>query len=209
MRGKADYTPALVAVYGDGFARDDLTQESGIASPGTTSPISDLTSPHPTSPRHTQESGQLLVHKSRCIAALGALTVLNSNTRRGLVYAGLHGDKDTFRIAWTSAGASYHDVSQRPMLGGFVDCGKSGVFRDVCFVQPGLDGAPLFCHYCGRQRDDDDERLEHGRWPPSVMTAVGRPFRLWPHDMRRGYMMGEVTPLVISRSAAAVKALKT
>ena len=164
VRGKADFGPALATAYGHDFAYAV----------------------------HTHESGQLLLRKSRCLDALAALIVLNSNTKRPIVYAGLHGDKDTFRVAFAAVGAPYHEINSPPLLGGAID-GRSGVFHDTCFVQPGLDGLPLFLHYCGRQREDDDARRgEAQRRPEHCMTAEGRPFRLWPRDARRGYMRGRV-----------------
>lgn len=164
---QVEYAPVLAAAYGDAFTRGSWAQESG----------------------------QVLVHKSRHVKALAALTVLNANSHRRLVYAGLHGDKDTFRIAWRSVGSAYHDVAMRPLLGGDVDA-RTGVFHDTCFVQPGLDegASPLFTHYCGRHRGDDEARLQN-RTPESVMTAEGRPFRLWPVDARRGYTEGRVVPM--------------
>ena len=125
-------------------------------------------------------------------------THTHTHTHRPLVYAGLHGDKDTFRIGFQAVGSLYHQLSQRPMLGGHVEA-HTGVFQDVCFVQPdvapcgvGASGCarPLFLHYCGRHRLDDDVRM---RVLPTVcMSACGRPFRLWPYDGRRGYMQGKV-----------------
>ena len=166
----------------------------------------------------TQESGQLLCDKRRCIDALAAVGVLNSNTYRPLVYAGLHGDKDTFRVAFRALDTPYHQVASPPELGGHVDP-SSGVFSDSCFVQPhpedarcggpcgGPGGEPparaLFLHYCGRHRIDDDERRAADRAMPTArMTAVGRPFRTWPYDGRRGYMLGCVEPFAVPRAAS-------
>ena len=141
----------------------------------------------PSEPTH--ESGQLLLHKGRCTSALAAVTVLNSNAHRPLVYKVLHGDKDTFRCAFAAVKTAFYTVPVRPMLGGDED---AGAFFDTCFVQPHpVDvSTPLFLHYCGRHRDDDNARS--GKRPKKVMTAEGRPFRLWPFDGRRGYMQGKV-----------------
>ena len=140
----------------------------------------------------THESGQLLMDKRRCIGALAAVTVLNSNAHRSLVYAGLHGDKDTFRCAFAALGTMYYALNVRPALGGEVLDPHSGVLHDSCFIQPGLDGRALFLHYCGRHRRDDAQRA--GRPPLQCMTPMGRPFKLWPYDGRRGYMSGVVQP---------------
>ena len=139
----------------------------------------------------TQESGQLLIDKRRCIAAVAAVGLLNSNSNRPLVYSGLHGDKDTFRCAFRALRTPYHQVNKRPLLGGHVDP-MTGVFQDTCFMQPDLSpsGKPLFLHSCGRHRNDDDAR--HAQLPSAVMTARGRPFKLWPYDGRRGYREGTI-----------------
>jgi hypothetical protein len=148
----------------------------------------------------TQESGQLVIDKPRCLGALAALSILNSNTHRPLVYSGLHGDKDTFRIAFAALGAPFHMINERPALGGQLDA--HGVLFDSCFVQPGLDGKPLFLHYCGRHRHDDEQRTEEAP-PESYMTHIGRPFKLWPYDGRRGYMGGRVRSFAAGLAAGA------
>jgi len=183
VRTKTDYTPALAAI---GLQPSELTQESG----------------------------QLLIHKGRCLEGLAAVTLLNSNSHRELTYAGLHGDKDTFRAAFRAVGAPYHYIGQAPALGGHVD--ELGIFRDSCFVQTGLgplQATPLFVHFCGRHRHDDDSRLSLGPAdvargdlhkrivPPACMSADGRPFRLWPFDGRRGYMRGRVMSWSMKYSA--------
>ena len=149
----------------------------------------------------TQESGQLVLDKRRCVDALAAVCLLNSNSHRRLVYAGLHGDKDTFRVAFRALGVSYHQLGVRPAMGGHVDA-RSGVFRDTCFVQPDAtdERRPLFLHFCGRHRGDDDTRRDghagSNAVPTACMSAVGRPYRQWPFDGRRGYMGGEVRAFV-------------
>ena len=136
----------------------------------------------------THESGQLLCHKTRCVRGLAAVVLLNLNVNRRLAYAGLHGDKDTFRVAWAASGTPFSCAGEPPELGGSVDS-STGVFYDSCFVQRHL-GRPIFHHYCGRHRDDDHTRV--GRPPSAVMSSGGRPFRRWPTDDRRGYMDGVV-----------------
>ena len=168
----------------------------------------------------TQESGQLLIDKRRCIAAVAAVGLLNSNSNRPLVYSGLHGDKanaapctpilvpmrnthraglaepilvliqDTFRCAFRALSTTYHQVSMRPLLGGHVEP-TTGVFHDTCFMQPDL--SPLgkpLFLHSCGRHRNDDAR--HGELPTAVMVARGRPFKLWPYDGRRGYWSGTV-----------------
>ena len=89
----------------------------------------------------TQESGQVLVDKRRCLDGLAATMVLNQNTQRPLVYRGLHGDKDTFRVGFAATGTPFHyPHASPPALGGYVDP-RRGIFFDLCLIQPGLAGA--------------------------------------------------------------------
>ena len=136
----------------------------------------------------TFESGQLLMHKSRCRRGLAAAMVLNFNSHRDVVYAGLHGDKDTFALAFRAVGAPFSAMGARPDLGGHV---SAGLFHDTAFVQraPPPDGRPTFVHFCGRHRGD-----ARSRTPSARMLADGRPFRNWPEDDRRGYTRGELVP---------------
>jgi hypothetical protein len=78
------------------------------------------------------ESGQILVDKRRHIVPLRAALYLNEQAH--LVYRMLHGDKDTFLIAWRIAGASVAICPHRP----FID--------DRILVQRDFNGAPLFQH---------------------------------------------------------------
>ncbi|KAL1503098.1 hypothetical protein AB1Y20_011161 [Prymnesium parvum] len=137
----------------------------------------------------TAESGQLLVHKSRCLRGLAAVFVMNLNTQREFVYEGLHGDKDTFHIGFRAVGAPFHLIPRQPDLGGHV--GENGCFFDSCFLQrpPGADSQPMFAHFCGRHRGE--------KRSPNIttyMAARGRPFRSWPEDDRRGYLAGTLHP---------------
>ena len=127
------------------------------------------------------------------------MALLNSTSHRPLVYAGLHGDKDTFRAGFAVMGTPFVQIGARPALGGWVDA-ATGVFRDSCFVQPDLNGRPLFCHFCGRHRTDDEARAAAA--PSAIMSAEGRPWRLWPYDGRRGYMRGEVRAWTDRRPSA-------
>ena len=135
------------------------------------------------------ESGQLLIHKTRCRRGLAAVLVMNLNSQRSYVYQGLHCDKDTFPIGFRAVGATFYSTQRQPDLGGRV--ADDGLFYDSCFIQraPGADERPVFVHFCGRHRGDERSRL-----PTSYMAAAGRPFRNWPEDDRRGYLQGTLHP---------------
>ena len=93
-----------------------------------------------------QESGQLLVDRRRCAAALRALLYFAANAAwlRELSGRSLYGDKDLYRFAWMTARAPFHMIA-RPAgvagarLGGGFFCGKTVVQHDPA-------GAPLFLH---------------------------------------------------------------
>ena len=78
------------------------------------------------------ESGQLVIDKSRCWSALGLTHWINQ--RSDEFYRFLHGDKDTFLLAWLKLGRPFHLVRHQPKL------------LDGAICQRGLDGRPLFQH---------------------------------------------------------------
>ncbi len=78
------------------------------------------------------ESGQLLVDKQRCWAAL-QLT-LHMNAHSDFFYAHLYGDKDTFLMAWLRLGQPYAMPGHGPQL-------RHGVLH-----QQGFAGETLFQH---------------------------------------------------------------
>jgi hypothetical protein len=60
------------------------------------------------------ESGQLVLDKSRCWRALALAHWINQHSDR--FYGFLHGDKDTFLIAWLMLDQPYHLIRHRPKL---------------------------------------------------------------------------------------------
>jgi hypothetical protein len=78
------------------------------------------------------ESGQMMLDKSRCWRALALAHWINQHS--DVFYQFLHGDKDTFLIAWLLLSQSYHLIRHRPKL------------LEATFCQRDPDGAVLFQH---------------------------------------------------------------
>jgi hypothetical protein len=78
------------------------------------------------------ESGQMVLDKFRCWRALSLTHWLNQ--RSDTVYRFLHGDKDTFLIAWLMVGQDFHLIPFQPKT------------LDGVLCQRGPDGAVLFQH---------------------------------------------------------------
>jgi hypothetical protein len=78
------------------------------------------------------ESGQMVLDKSRCWQALSLAHWINQHS--DVFYDFLHGDKDTFLIAWLMLAQPYHLIRHRPKL----------LEGTVCQRHP--DGAVLFQH---------------------------------------------------------------
>lgn len=81
------------------------------------------------------ESGQLLLDKSRCWRAL--LLAHWMNQRSEDFYGILHGDKDTFLIAWLMLGQRHHLIPHQPKQ------------LEATICQRGPDGSILFQHRNG------------------------------------------------------------
>lgn len=81
------------------------------------------------------ESGQLLLDKSRCWRALSLAHWMNQRSED--FYGILHGDKDTFLIAWLLLGQPYHLVPHQPKQ------------LEATICQRGSDGSILFQHRNG------------------------------------------------------------
>jgi hypothetical protein len=80
------------------------------------------------------ESGQILLDKRRHLAPLQA--ALHLNEQQSITYRHLHGDKDTFLIAWRVLGAQAA-IAPRPLV------------DSRALIQRDFDGEPLFQHRIG------------------------------------------------------------
>jgi alpha 1,2-mannosyltransferase len=92
-----------------------------------------------------QESGQLLIDKSRAWRALQLCVLLNSEFYMRL----LNGDKDTFRFAWRATRTPYHMINVWPATLG-IGLGTFGNQSHLCghtMLQHDTTGAPLFVHH--------------------------------------------------------------
>jgi hypothetical protein len=78
------------------------------------------------------ESGQMVLDKSRCWRALSLAHWINQHS--DAFYQCLHGDKDTFLIAWLMLAQPYHLIRHRPKL------------LEATLCQRDPDGAVLFQH---------------------------------------------------------------
>jgi hypothetical protein len=99
------------------------------------------------------ESGQIVLDKSRCWRALSLAHWINQHS--DVFYQFLHGDKDTFLIAWLMLEQPYHLVRHQPKL------------LDATFCQRDPEGEVLFQHrnqakwiLDGNNRRIDGFRLE-------------------------------------------------
>ena len=78
------------------------------------------------------ESGQMVLDKSRCWRALALAHWINQHS--DVFYRFLHGDKDTFLIAWLRLSQPHHLIRHRPKL------------LEATFCQRDPNGAVLFQH---------------------------------------------------------------
>ena len=115
-----------------------------------------------------------------------------NETARGVLYAHVEGDKDTWRLAWALAGERADVVSLLPLVVGhartFVDLRPLPVtlqirlpwapLQDVGLVQHGRDGRLLFLHRTVRewQLFDDHEKLS---WMQALDQQVTVPRQAW------------------------------
>jgi alpha 1,2-mannosyltransferase len=89
-----------------------------------------------------QESGQIVVDKSRCWKELNLC--LHFNQLSNIYHMLLLGDKDTFRFAWMALRTPFFTVSPEPAVCGYRGAGSE--FTGTTIVQYDLDGKPFFLH---------------------------------------------------------------
>ncbi|KAJ0401659.1 hypothetical protein P43SY_001291 [Pythium insidiosum] len=93
-----------------------------------------------------QESGQLLVNRSRSSAALHKLLFFSAQLPRVLTdWQLVYGDKDLFRLAWLNTSTPFYFVPHLVALGGRWDP-DSGFFCGVAMVQRDPRGDIIFLH---------------------------------------------------------------
>jgi alpha 1,2-mannosyltransferase len=89
-----------------------------------------------------QESGQILINKSKCWKELFLCLYFNTNSK--VYYRMLYGDKDTFKFAWKALRSPYHMIGKGVDSCGYL--GDNGEFFGTTMVQHGIDGEILFLH---------------------------------------------------------------
>lgn len=104
------------------------------------------------------DSGQMLVNRRSCCRALAAAEFANRHS--GYFWAGLHGDKDTFLLAWLVADLSYGLVMPRPFL-----------IDDKALVQGGIERCQFQHRYGAKWKRGRNLRL-------TVLPAEGVAHRL-------------------------------
>lgn len=100
--------------------------------------------PEPENGEFENESGQMVVHKSRHFHALqiAAFMALNYKIfQQKLIY----GDKDTYKIAWKFCEEDYHVIDAKPGLIGYLDKDKQ-TFRGYGMIQGHPDSYPFWIH---------------------------------------------------------------
>ncbi|TMW56073.1 hypothetical protein Poli38472_008721 [Pythium oligandrum] len=95
---------------------------------------------------YEQESGQLLVNRSRSAAALNMLMFYSSHFPRLLTdWHMVYGDKDLFRLAWVNTSTPFYYVPHLVALGGPYDESQN-FFCGISMVQRDPNGDLIFMH---------------------------------------------------------------
>lgn len=113
------------------------------------------------------ESGQMVVDKARCWAALRLTHWINQHS--DAFYRFLYGDKDTFLIAWLMLGQPFHLVRHAPKL----------LHATICQRDP--DGAALFQHRNGAKWiiDGSNPRVPGFRWEDECRVLLHELSEVW------------------------------
>ncbi|OWZ16616.1 hypothetical protein PHMEG_0009575 [Phytophthora megakarya] len=91
-----------------------------------------------------QESGQLVIDKTRSSAALRMLSLFTFHDPNLFSrYKLAHGDKDLFRLAWLKTKTPFHMVANPPGIAGTV---RESKFCGMSMVQFDTEGEVLFLH---------------------------------------------------------------
>ena len=116
-----------------------------------------------------QESGQVLINRTRHAAALDVLMFYAIPNNIMWRYSPVYGDKDLFRLAWMRTNHSFHMIQHPPGWAGQV---KLTRFCGMTMVQHDPQGEPLFMHRNGYKLDRN----------------AGSQIRIW--DMMVNYLAG-------------------
>ncbi|RLN10992.1 hypothetical protein BBI17_000745 [Phytophthora kernoviae] len=93
-----------------------------------------------------QESGQLLVNRSRSAAALNKLMFYSSHLPRLITdWQLVWGDKDLFRLAWLNTSTPFYMIQHLTALGGLYDADED-FFCGVSMIQRDPVGDIMFMH---------------------------------------------------------------
>lgn len=93
---------------------------------------------------YEQESGQILIHKERCWAALNLCMYFNQ--QRDIYYQFLLGDKDTFKFAWKALQQPYSMIATPVAFCGYAGELNTIPYKGIAMVQHDLQGRILFIH---------------------------------------------------------------
>ena len=147
----------------------------------------------PYQPMFEQESGQVLINRTRHIEALDVMMFYNSPDNILYRYGPVFGDKDLFRLAWMRAGQSFHMVQHPPGWAGQLN--KVDWFCGMTMVQHDPAGNVIFVHRNGFKIEEkpSSQRLI---WDAVLEFRGGnRDVKYWAHTWsprrRQGFL---VTP---------------
>lgn len=113
------------------------------------------------------ESGQMILDKSRCWRALSLAHWINQHSN--VFYQFLHGDKDTYLIAWLMLTQPYHLMRHRPKL------------LEATLCQRDPEGAVLFQHRNGAKwiLDGNNPRIDGFRLERECRVLLAELATLW------------------------------
>jgi len=113
------------------------------------------------------ESGQMVLDKSRCWRALSLAHWMNQHS--DTFYQLLHGDKDTFLIAWLMLAQPFHQIRHRPKL------------LEATLCQRDPDGGVLFQHRNGAKwiLDGNNPRIDGFRLEEECRALLHEFGALW------------------------------
>ena len=142
------------------------------------------------------ESGQLLVDKSRCWRALNVAMHLNEHS--DWWYRVIHGDKDTFHLAWRKIGQDYA-MPAKPVRS-----------MDATMLQHDFAGRLLFQHRnFAKWRLDGNRRIHGFRLEAECLTFAAELRACWvpglPPGVRK-WVPGEATPALRTLAAELCRA---